>query len=144
MPILRDERHPYTFEKLKRGVGAFLSECGGSGFCLQIVTAEQSRVWGGWDSSPSLPAVLSPLSQQIFGAFSLGKMPRSKGNAEGSKKEQDKGRGSQVAPARITTPRSAGRFKGFDVSDSGGQRWSVGITSDITGGRVSPQIRMAQ
>lgn len=42
-----------------------------------------------------------------------------KGNAEGSILKQDKGRGSQVAPARITTPRSAGRFKGFQALKRG-------------------------
>ena len=67
-----------------------------------------------------------------------------KGNADGSILKQDKGRGSLAPSARVTSPRNAGRFKGFDVLDSGDQRWSVGITSDVIGGLAPPQTRMAQ
>ena len=46
-------------------------------------------------------------------------------NAQTSRKagrsilKQDKGRASQVTPARVTSPRSAGRFKGFRALERG-------------------------
>ena len=111
---------------------------------LRIETAEQSRVRGGWGSSPSLPTVLSPLSQQIFRRVCVRQNAQGEGQCRGSIFAQDKGRGSQAAPAQITTPRNAGRFKGFDVSGSGDQRWSVDLTSDLTGGHTLPQTSTAQ
>ena len=57
---------------------------------------------------------------------------------------QEKGRWSLAPPTQVTSPRNAVRFKGFDVSDSRSQRWSVGIALDVIGGQVPPQARMAQ
>lgn len=80
--------------------------------------------------SPSLLAALLTASQQIFQRVCVRQNAQGKGRAEGSKKVA-KGRGALATPARVTTPRNAGYFKGFDVLKRGDQRWSVGIASNV-------------
>ena len=59
------------------------------------------------------PGCFLPVCQPRFQCIRLRQNAQGKGNAEGSILKQDKGRASQVTPARVTSPRSAGRFKGF-------------------------------
>ena len=59
------------------------------------------------------PVTLSAPDSAQFCLVWLQQNAQGKGRADGSKNKQDKGRASQVTPARVTSPRSAGRFKGF-------------------------------
>ena len=110
----------------------------------KIRMKKQGAGTGRLGRSPNLSAALLTASQRIFQRICVRQNAPGKGRAEGSKKEQDKGRGSRAPTARPTSPRNAGHFKGFDVLKRGDQRWSVGITSDVIGGLAPPQTRMAQ
>ena len=65
----------------------------------------------------------------------LGRMEPAPTRTEGTKIVQDKGRGSQALPGQITPPRNAGRDKGLRDLKGGDRRWSVWLTSGVTGGR---------
>ena len=65
----------------------------------------------------------------------LGRMEPAPTRTEGWKKVQDKDRGSQALPGQITPPRNAGRDKGLRNLKGGDHRWSVWLTSGVTGGR---------
>ena len=75
-------------------------------------------------TSPSLPVTLSASGSTQFCLAGPRQNAQGEGNTEGSKKEQDKRRASQVTPARVTSPRSAGRFKGFRTLECGRMRGS--------------------
>ena len=64
-----------------------------------------------------------PLCQTEFSSACARQNAQGKDSTEGSKK-QDKRRASQVAPARVTSTRSAGRFKGFRDLERGRMRGS--------------------
>ena len=125
MPILQAGWHPYTSEGLKRGVGPFVRDCDGE----QILPPSWNGREAGEDTgrlgrAPSLPVTLSPHSQWSFRCVHARQNAQGEGQSRGLILKQDKGRGSQVAPARVTTPRSAGRFKGFRALKPGRIRGS--------------------
>ena len=68
---------------------------------------------------PQPPGHCLPVFRVRFQRIRLRQNAQDKGRAEGSKKKQDKGRASQVTPARVTSSRSAGRFKGFRALEHG-------------------------
>ena len=57
-----------------------------------------------------------------FQCIRLRQNTQGKGRAESSILKQDKRRASQVTPARVTSPRSAGRSKGFRTFERG-HKW---------------------
>lgn len=63
-----------------------------------------------------------------WGVWSL-RRPRT----EGTILVQDKGRGSQASPGQTTPPRNAGRDKGLRDLRGEDRRWSVWLTSGVTG-----------
>ena len=65
-----------------------------------------------------------PLHQAESPSICVRQNAQGKGRAESSILKQDKGRASQVTPARVTSPRSAGRFKGFRTLERGRMRGS--------------------
>ena len=119
--LLRPGWHLYTFEKLKRGVGAFVRSCRGERFCSLKPQGQRREAPGGWEIA-SLPAAFSASDSARFLLIRLRQNAQGEGSAEGSKKEQDKRRASQVTPARVTSSRSAGRFKDFRALGRGRMR----------------------
>ena len=124
MALLRPGRYPYTSKKLKCGVGALVRRCRGERFWPLKYRAQRRRTHRevGKVGQP-LSVFSTPVSAQ-FCLAELRQNAQGKGSAEGSKKEQDKRRVSQVTPARVTSPRSAGRFKGFRALERGRMRGS--------------------
>ena len=93
-----------------------------------ILTLETSgstqKNTGGMENCPASQRLFSAPDSARFCLAWLRQSAQEKSSAEGSKKEQDKRRASQVTPARITLPRSAGRFKGFRALERGRMRGS--------------------
>ena len=108
MPILRTEWHPYTSEKLKRSVGACVDRCRKERFC-SLKPQGRRRKKPGVGESPSLTVALSVPNSVRFCIAGLQQNAQGKGNAEGSKKEQDKA----VASPPDTPARSADRVLRF-------------------------------
>ena len=82
-------------------------------FGLQVLEASTEADTGRLGRAPSFPAAFPGPDSVWFCHIQLRQNAQGKGRAEGSILKQDKGRASQVTPARVTSPRSAGRFKGF-------------------------------
>ena len=119
VPILRVEWHPYTVEGAKCGVGAFVRCCRQERFCP---SKRQKQHRGNGREAGEIaqpPGHCLPLFKTRFLRIWLRQTAQDKGRAEGLKRKQDKGRASQVTPARVTSPRSAGRFKGFRALEHG-------------------------
>ena len=106
--LLRPGWHLYTFEKLKRGVGAFVRSCRGERFCPLKPQGHRREAPGGWEIA-SLPAAFSASDSARFLLIRLRQNAQGEGSAEGSKKEQDKA----VTSPPHTPARSAGRVLRF-------------------------------
>ena len=101
---------------------AYVRDCCGEGFepsdfwwAVQKQTLEERKI-------PPPPSDTSAPDGAQFCLAGLQQNAQGKGSAEGSKKEQDKRRASQVTSARVTSPRSAGRFKDFRALERGRMR----------------------
>ena len=121
VPRLRLGWHPHIH---LRGSGARCwGLCGplsqGTALPPKQSRAVQREPLGGWGDRPSLLAAFPGPDSTQFCLIQLRQNVQGKGKAEGSILKQDKGRASQVTPARITSPRSAGRFKGFRTLERG-------------------------
>ena len=130
-----------TSQKLKRGVGSFVCDCGRERFSSKKLKCQgrQKRREAG-QVPPASRRISWPWQHPIL----FRQNAQAKARQGVRKKSRIKGGGRKRPPARPTSPRNAGRFKDFDVLKRGDQRWSVGITSDVIGGLAPPQTRMAQ
>ena len=144
MALLRGWWHPYTPRGKTRCWSLCARLCQSAILPLKFRSNNAEDDAGRLGSSPSLPAVRLPSSQRISRRVCVRQNAQDKSKAGRPIFVRDKGRWSLAPPTQVTSPRNAGRFKGLDVSDSRSQRWSVGITLDVTGGQVPPQVRMAQ
>ena len=144
MALLRGWWHPYTPRGKTRCWSLCARLCQSAILPLKFRSNNAEDDAGRLGSSPSLPAVRLISSQRISRRVCVRQNAQDKSKAGRSIFVRDKGRWSLAPPTQVTSPRNAGRFKGLDVSDSRSQRWSVGITLDVTGGQVPPQVRMAQ
>ena len=108
----------------KRGAGAFVRDCCGERFSpSEFWRPEQKQALGERENYPAPRCVFNTVSAQSC-PIRPRQNAQGKGRADGSKKEPDKRRASQVVPARVTSPRSAGRFKGFRALERGRMRGS--------------------
>ena len=76
---------------------------------LEVRQKEAGRL----GSSPSLPVRFPTLTAPQLGLTGLRQNAQGKGNAGGSKKEQDKSRASQVTPGRLQRPAVRAAFRAF-------------------------------
>ena len=123
MALLWPGWHPNTSKKLKCGVGEFVRRCREERFCPLKFQEQRRKTPGSWEITRPLGDTSAPDSTQ-FCLAGLRQNAQGEGNAEGSIFMQDKRRVSQVTPARVTSPRSAGRFKGFRALERGRMRGS--------------------
>ena len=89
--------HPYTSERLKRGVGAFVGRCRGARFCLQNVKSSTEGIAGRLDDFPSLPAAFSDPDSARFCLIRLRKIPKARAEQRVRKKSRRK-------PRRFSAP----------------------------------------
>ena len=125
--------HPYTSKGMKRGVGALVRDCHGKRFCPAECRKQYGKNRWRADILPSLSTTFCPSIKPNLRAFAFGKNAQGKVRAEGSILKLDKGRGAQASPDRVTSPRSAGRFKGFRAFVRG-RKWGHILPSEITSG----------
>ena len=106
--LLRSGWHPYTSEKLKRGVAAFVRRRRGERFCPLKPQGQRRETLGGWEITQPPGDAFAPDSAR-FCLAGLRQNAQGKGRAEGSKKEQDKA----VTSPPDTPARSASRVLRF-------------------------------
>lgn len=87
-------------------------------------TAEQTKNTGRLGQFTQPPRYILPSCQRIFRGVCVRQNAQGKGQCRRSILQQDKGRGSQAPSAQVTTPRNAGRFKGFRALKRGCMRGS--------------------
>ena len=142
MPLLLAGWHPYTSGVVKRSVGAFLSDCGGSGFYLQIETIGRTRIQGrlGQFTQPLRSAFTSQAAD--FRSILTRQNAQDEGQCRGSILQQDKGRGSQAPPPKSQRPatRVVSRALTFRAAGIKGGRWTSLRTSQV----VIPYLKPAQ
>ena len=81
--------HPYTSKELKRGVGEFLGHCRKERFCPLEFQRNAEKTPGCWKIGQTLSVFSTPVSAR-FCLAGPRQNAQSRGNADGSKKEQDK------------------------------------------------------
>ena len=97
-PHLRAKWHTYTSKGMKRGVGEFSDRCCEEWFCPLELQRNAEKTPGCWKIAQTLGVFSTPVSAR-FCLAGLRQNAQGEGSAEGSKKEQDKRRASQVTPA---------------------------------------------